>query len=249
MIRKTFLILLLGLFGLFQVNAEKFEKIVVDDDIQLIKLQDSIYVHVTWHKSDNFGRFPSNGLIIIKNGQALMIDTPMDNEKTEILVKYLKDSLSAELTKLIIGHFHDDCLGGLKYVKSLGVESVANVRTIKKCKELGLPIPSTSFADSLTIDFNGEQIVCRFFGGGHSFDNITVWIPGKKILFGGCLIKSSNSKGLGNLSDAVLDEWDITVKKLMDKYTDIKIVIPGHGGFGGVELLTHTIELIEKQKK
>jgi metallo-beta-lactamase class B len=193
MIRKGILISILGLIGIIQLIAQTGDKIVIDEDVQLIYLQDSIYVHVTWHYHDDFVRFPSNGLIVIKNGQALMIDTPMDNNKTERLTKYLKDSLSVDLTKLVIGHFHDDCLGGLDYLQSIGIESIANSQTVEKCKEIRLPIPSTSFTDSLTFDFNGEQIDCRFFGSGHSFDNITVWLPSKKILFGGCLIKSNNS--------------------------------------------------------
>ncbi|WP_016775597.1 subclass B1 metallo-beta-lactamase [Anaerophaga thermohalophila] len=242
------MILIFGLIGLFSSNAQSNEKIVIDNDIQLIHLQDSVYVHVTWHHLDNFGRFPSNGLIVIRNGQALMIDTPMDNDKTERLTKYLKVSMSVDLAKLIIGHFHDDCMGGLGYLQSIGIESIANSMTIEKCKEIGLPIPSTPFTDSLTFNFNGEQIDCRFFGAGHSFDNITVWIPNKKILFGGCLIKSIDSKGLGNLSDAVVNDWDTTVEKVMKKYPEIKTVIPGHGDFGGIELLSHTIELVDKEK-
>lgn len=248
MIKKVILISILGLIGVISSIAQTDNKIVINKDIQLLHLQDSIFVHVTWHYLDGFGRFPSNGLIIIKNGQALMIDTPMDNDKTEKLTRYLKDSMSANVVKLIIGHFHDDCLGGLGYLQSIGVESIANAKTIDKCKELGLAVPSTSFTDSLTFDFNGEQIVCRFFGAGHSLDNITVYIQRKTILFGGCLIKSSNSTGLGNLSDAVVADWDVTIKKLMNKYTDIKTVIPGHGDIGGTELLTHTIKLIEQQK-
>jgi metallo-beta-lactamase class B len=249
MIKKGILITLFGLIGIVSSIAQTDNnKIVIDKDIELIHLQDSIFVHVTWHNLDDFGRFPSNGLIIIKNGQALMIDTPMDNYKTERLIKYLKDSLSVNLTKSIIGHFHDDCLGGLSYLQILGVESIANSKTIAKCKELGLPIPSISFIDSLTFDFYGEQIDCRFFGAGHSFDNITVWIPSKKILFGGCLIKSINSKGLGNLSDAVVADWDTTIEKVIKKYPEIKTVIPGHGDYGGSELLLHTIELVEKER-
>jgi metallo-beta-lactamase class B len=248
MIKKGILISIFGLIGIISSIAQTDNTIVIDKDIQLISLQDSIFVHVTWHHLDNFGRFPSNGLIVIKNGQALMIDTPMDNDKTERLTRYLRDSMSVKLAKLIIGHFHDDCLGGLGYLQSIGVESIANSMTIEKCKEIGLPIPSTSFTDSLTFDFNGEQIVCRYFGAGHSFDNITVWIPSKKILFGGCLIKSINSKGLGNLSDAVVNDWDMTVEKVMKEYHEIKTVIPGHGDFGGTELLTHTIDLVDKEK-
>ena len=248
MINKVFLILLFALIGLLSSQAQTNEKIVIDNDIQLIHLQDSVYVHVTWHHLDDFGRFPSNGLIVIRNGQALMIDTPMDNDKTERLTNYLKESMSVDLVKLIIGHFHDDCMGGLGYLQSIGIESIANAMTIEKCKEIGLPVPSTSFTDSLTFDFNGEQIECRYFGAGHSFDNITVWITSEEILFGGCLIKSIDSNGLGNLSDAVVDDWDMTVEKVCKEYPEIKTVIPGHGDFGGIELLTHTIELVDKEK-
>ncbi len=246
MIRKGILISLFGIIGTIQSIAQDTNNIVIDKDIQLIHLQDSIYVHVTWHQHDDFGRFPSNGLIVIKNGQALMIDTPMDNDKTKILAEYLKNSLSVDLTKLIVGHFHDDCLGGLAYLKSIGVESIANSKTVEKCKENGLTMPSTQFTDSLTIDFNGQQIDCRFFGAGHSFDNITVWIPGQKILFGGCLVRASSAFGLGNVSDAVVVDWGLTIKNLLETYPDIKTVIPGHGNYGGPELLTHTIELVEK---
>lgn len=248
---KRFLILIFGLIGLISSNAQSNDKIVIDNDIQLIHLQDSVYIHVTWHHLDNFGRFPSNGVILIKNGEALMIDTPFEKDKTERLTKFLKDTMHVDLTKLIIGHFHEDCMGGLDYLQSIGIESIANSMTIEKCKEIGLPIPTTPFTDSLIIDFNGEQIYCRYFGAGHSFDNITVWIPNKKILFGGCLVKSVNSKGLGNLTDAVVVDWDLTIKKIMKNYPEIKTVIPGHGNHGGIELLTHTIELVinEKEKK
>jgi metallo-beta-lactamase class B len=249
MIREGILVTLTALLGITISLAQENERIIVDQDIELINLQDSIFIHVTWHQLDNSSRFPSNGLIIIKNGQALMIDTPMDNDKTERLSKYIKRSLNADLTKLIIGHFHDDCLGGLDYLQNAGVESIANTRTIDKCKEIGLPIPSTPFTDSLIFDFNGVKIECRYFGAGHSFDNITVWLPNNKILFGGCLVRSGNSNSLGNLSDAVVSEWDLTIKQLMYEYTDIKIVIPGHGNYGGKEILAHTIELVEAERK
>lgn len=105
----NFIILIISNYSIAQEN----NTIVIDNDIQLIQLQDSIFIHISWQQSENFGRFPSNGLIIIKNGQALMLDTPMDNDKTERLTKYLTDSLCVKLTKVIACHYHDDCLGGL----------------------------------------------------------------------------------------------------------------------------------------
>ncbi|MDD3859893.1 MAG: subclass B1 metallo-beta-lactamase [Bacteroidales bacterium] len=248
MIKKTILLVVISLIGVISSKAQTKDVVFIDNDLQLIHLQDSIYIHISWHSIENYGRFPSNGMIIIRNGQALMIDTPMDNDKTERLTNYLKDSLSAKTTILIPGHYHGDCIGGLEYLQSIGVESIANSLTIAICKEEGLALPSTSFTDSLSFDFNGEQIICRFFGAGHSSDNITVWLPDQNILFGGCLIKSVDSKGLGNLSDAVVEEWDITVKKIIETYPTVKIVVPGHGDFGGKKLLTNTIKLVEEEK-
>jgi metallo-beta-lactamase class B len=249
MIPRGLFILYFVLTGVISLPAQTGNIHEIDSDIRLIHLHDSIYVHLTWHTLDQYGRFSSNGLIMIRNGKALMVDTPMDNDKTERLTRFLKDSLSVELTKLIIGHFHDDCLGGLGFIQRIGVESIAHSSTIEKCREVGLPVPSTPFTDSLIFDFQGEPVECRFFGPGHSFDNITVWIPEEKILFGGCLIRSADSKGLGNLSDAVVAEWDLTVKKLMKRVPGVQTVVPGHGDPGGVELLTHTIELVEKEKR
>ncbi len=249
MIKQLFIISVLSLLIIIQMFAQTDHKIVIDEDIQLIHLRDSVFIHISWHQMDNYGRFPSNGLIVIKNGQALMIDTPMDNSKTERLTQYLRDSLKVKLSTLIAGHFHNDCIGGLEYLQDIGVESIANSMTVSRCRELELPVPSIPFTDSLIFNFEGETIECRYFGAGHSTDNIVVWIPNKKILFGGCLVRSIDSKGLGNLSDAVVNDWDFTIKKLMKNYPIVETVIPGHGNVGGPELLTHTIELVQAEKK
>lgn len=245
---KWILIFTVVIAGWLPARSQPSDKIVINRDIQLIPLGDSLYIHETWDELEGYGRFSSNGLVLIKGGRALMVDTPMDNEKTRRLTSYITDSLKATVTKLIIGHFHDDCLGGLGYLQSIGVEAVAHSMTIRICREQGLPIPQTPFSDALNFDFNGEEIECRYFGAGHSADNITVWLPGRKVLFGGCLIKSMDSTGLGNLSDAVVADWDTTVGKLLKQYSGIQTVVPGHGSAGGAELLPQTIQLVEKQR-
>jgi metallo-beta-lactamase class B len=245
---KGILIAFLMVLSFGGAMAQSGKTFIIDEDIQLIHLQDSIYIHKTYHYFEAFGRFSSNGLVMIKNGQALLVDTPIDNAKTEKLASYIKDSLGAEIKQLVIGHFHEDCLGGLEYLKSIGVSSLANSLTVAKCKTDSLSIPSESFTGSKTFSFNGEAIACRFFGGGHSFDNIMVWLPNQKILVGGCMVRASAAKGLGNLSDAVLAEWDGSIQKVWDAYPNANSVIPGHGNYGGTELLSHTIELVKAHK-
>ncbi|MBD3275244.1 MAG: subclass B1 metallo-beta-lactamase [Candidatus Marinimicrobia bacterium] len=249
--KLKFIIIITVLSGLFcsTTPAQNSDQVTISEDIQLIHLTDSVFVHVTWENSEQYGRFPSNGLIIIKNGAAVMVDTPMDNEKTRILTEYVEHRFNVKMVKLIIGHYHNDCMGGLEYIQTRGIESVANAMTIDKCRELNLPLPSVGFSDSFEVDIHGEKIICRYFGGGHTFDNITVWLPEQKILFGGCLVRSWNSQGLGNIGDAVVNEWDATITKVLQTYPKAEYVIPGHGDPGDRALLAHTLKLVTLHKQ
>ena len=58
------------------------------------------------------------------------------------------------------------------------------------------------------------------------------------------MVKDIHSNGIGNLSDAKLEEWYPTIQKVITKFFDVKIVIPGHGQIGGKELLEHTSRLL-----
>jgi glyoxylase-like metal-dependent hydrolase (beta-lactamase superfamily II) len=80
-------------------------------------------------------------------------------------------------------------------------------------------------------------------GAGHTKDNVVVWIPSAKVVFGGCLIRSLNSRGLGNLSDAYPEEWGKSALAVKETYPDSLIVVPGHGKRGDRSLIDHTINL------
>ena len=65
---------------------------IINRDIQLFHLKDSVFVHVSWDSLPDYGRFSSNGLIVVKNAKALMVDTPMDTIKTLAIVNYLEQN-------------------------------------------------------------------------------------------------------------------------------------------------------------
>ena len=234
------------LFMQLSVHASDYRKIQISDDIELIQLSDKAYVHVSISEMEGFGKVSCNGLIYADGDEAFLFDTPVTDNQTEILVKWIADSLSATVSTFVPTHWHDDCLGGLNYLHSIGIKSYANQMTIDLAKTNGKPVPRCGFTDSLYLVLHGDTVECRYLGGGHTADNIVVWIPSEKILFAGCMVKDINSKGLGNLSDAKLEEWYPTVQKVMAKFHDAKIVIPGHGPIGGKELPEHTSKLLKE---
>ena len=77
-------------------------------------------------------------------------------------------------------------------------------------------------------------------GAGHTLDNVVVWLPKANILFGGCFIRSLDSKSLGYTGEADIGQWPSSVDALLAKYPDAKLVVPGHGAIGDLALLRHT---------
>jgi metallo-beta-lactamase class B len=225
------------------------QKISVSDDIALIKLSEKAYVHVSVSEIKGFGKVSSNGLVLVNGGEAFLFDTPVTGYQTETLLTWLADSLKARVSTFVPNHWHNDCLGGLEYLHSKGIKSFANQLTIALAKEHGMPVPQQGFIDSLRLNLRGMDIHCHYPGGGHSADNIVVWIPSEKILFGGCMVKDIHSVGLGNLSDAKIEEWLPTIQKVTAKFPRAEIIIPGHGQIGGKELLEHTQMLLRQYQK
>jgi len=233
--------------GLIQFNGFSqidYKKIHVSKDIELIKLLENVYIHVSYSDIPKYGRYPSNGLIFIDNSEAFLFDTPMTDSLTMDLVAWLTDSMKLKIVGFVPNHWHDDCMGGLGFLQKQKIESYANQMTIDIAKSHNLPIPSHGFKDSIQLELGDKLINCYYFGAAHSLDNIVVWIPSEQILFAGCMIKSINSKDLGNTVDGDLIAYPKTIDKLINKFPTVKIVIPGHGPFGGFDLIQHTRNLL-----
>ena len=157
--------------------------------------------------------------------------------------------MNVKINKVIIGHSHRDCLGGLEYLHNKGIESISGDKTKQKCIDNELPIATLSFSDKMLFEYEREKITCQYFGGGHTSDNIVVYFQKSRILFGGCFIRSLSSKRLGYTKESVIEDWDRSIVKLQKEFSGIKLVIPGHGKYGDIQLLNHTIKLVENHRK
>jgi metallo-beta-lactamase class B len=246
---KTALTAILFLFLINHLPAQELPPIIVNEDIQLIPLAEHMYIHRSWAEVSGFGRVASNGMLYIRKGDALMVDTPIEEEQTKILAEYIRNELHADISLVIPGHFHDDCLAGIPYLHTTGAHSLANKRTKAICKEKGLVLPTHTFNKKKKINFQGSPVELYYFGPGHAPDNIVVWFPSEQLLFGGCMIRSTEYKGLGNTGDAVVEEWGPTVAKVKQAFPEVKQVVPGHGKVGDPTLLDHTIKQAEEYLK
>ncbi|OFX84147.1 MAG: subclass B1 metallo-beta-lactamase CfiA4 [Bacteroidetes bacterium GWF2_33_16] len=243
---RVFILILISSLICLGGFSQSTNRIKINDDIELIQLSENAYLHVSYSEAPGFGRFPSNGFVFIQNQKAFLFDTPVTFLLTQILVSWLHDSLHVSVVGFVPNHWHNDCMSGMGYLQSTGIKSWANQMTIDKAIAENLPVPDVGFTDSLILNLDDKIIKCFYFGAAHSLDNIVVWIPSEKILFAGCMAKEIYSKNLGNTVDSDLQQYPSTIAKVIAHFPDAEIVIPGHGSFGGIELLKHTQKLLEK---
>lgn len=242
--KKLIIVIIVVLSQCYGFSQSGYKKIKVSSDIELIKLSEHAYVHVSYAEIPPYGRVASNGLVFINGGETFLFDTPVTDSQTKDLVTWLKDVMKLNFVGFVPNHWHSDCMGGLGYLQSLKIKSYANQKTIEITRSKHLPVPTYGFKDSLQLKLGNKLIKCYYFGAAHTMDNIVVWIPSEKILFPGCMIKSMDAKDLGNISDGDLLAYPGTIDKLINKFPSAKIVIPGHGAIGGFELIRHTKELL-----
>ena len=162
------------------------------------------------------------------------------------LIRFVTKKLKTDITAVIPTHFHEDCIGGIASFIDKGIPAYANNKTIAllKTKKINFTKHINEFNGKLSLNIRDKKVYTEYCGEGHTKDNITGYFPEDEAVFGGCLIKGENA-GKGYLGNANTDEWSATVQNIKLKYPNTKIVIPGHGKYGGTALLDYTIQLFQ----
>lgn len=189
------------------------------------------------------GQLDCNHLLIVDKKDIVLVNTPVNDSLTNVLLNCIEKKFKRKVTKVIASHFHEDSSGGLRQISRCGINSFGLNKTANLLKPQNKFIDIT-FASILTIVLQTTDVELFYPGAGHTADNIVIWLPNDKILFGGCLIKSLTAKDKENIKDADLKAWSISVELVKDKFKDARIVIPGHGEIGDASLFDHTIKIL-----
>lgn len=235
----------LFLIGIACKSTQKISYTYASDTLKIIKISKHTYMHVSYLATKSFGKVACNGMVLIDDKEAIVFDTPTDDSVSLELIRWIEQDKKASVKAVVINHFHIDCLGGLQVFHERNIPSYANNLTIDLAKADDAILPQHGFDGSLELQAGKQTVINTHFGEGHTKDNLVSYVPQEEVLFGGCLIKSLKS-GKGNLADANTDEWSNTVRKIKQAYPTLKHVIPGHGRFGGADLLDYTVAMFEK---
>ena len=210
-------------------------------ELSINGIAEGVYLHKSYHQTQSFGLVSANGLVVVAGGQAYLIDTPWSQADTEQLVNWIGDQ-GWQLAGSLSTHSHEDRAGGIGWLNEQGIPTHALALTNQILEANGKATATEPFTGPAFSWVPGTLEVF-YPGGGHTVDNVTVWLPDQRLLFGGCLIRSLGANSLGYTGEARLDEWAGSVETLQFRYPDALMVVPGHGRLGDRSLLSHTHHL------
>jgi metallo-beta-lactamase class B len=253
-------------------NIMANEKIInLNEDLSVTEIEKDVFV-----VTHSFPWSSNSLLIRASNSDCILVNTLCDNQGAKLLIDWMKNNYGDVNLVAINTGFHVDNLGGNEFLLNRGIAVYGSNLTAKLIAERGQTeknrllegfkspenrkyydayknltfMPPNRIFDineGLHLKIGDEDVNVFYPGPSHTTDNVVVYFPKRKVLFGGCMIKSLDSKNLGYTADADLKGWSKATRIVLEKYGEAKIVIPGHGNMGDIQLIKHTIQLLDKE--
>ena len=215
-----------------------------DGKLDIAPFAENVWLYHSYMQTEDWGLVSSNGLVVVDQNDAYIIDTPWSQEHTVDLLNWIKAQGFTPKAS-ISTHFHQDRSAGIGVLNDLGIDTWASKQTNQLLAEQGWAEATNEFEGDAFNMLDGV-IEAYYPGPGHAMDNIVVWLPQLQILHGGCMIRELSTNGLGYTADGSVPDWAGSVEKVIQRYPDVVTVIPGHGEPGGPDLLEHTRELTQQ---
>jgi len=229
-------------FGFAKAHAQQ------QPSISTTHLSGNYYVYTSYGKADDKTLVPANGVYVVTSAGIILIDTPWDEEQTKQLADTLEKKHHQKIALCLVTHHHDDRTAGLDWLKRNGTKTYSSRLTHSLCESNGEKLAEHTFAADTTISLGNVKFQTYYPGPGHSLDNLVVWFPDDKVLFGGCLVRSFDAKQLPATPGSDPVQWAQASKKLFARYGDAAYVIPGHQSWeGGTAMLSHTMIVLSKR--
>jgi metallo-beta-lactamase class B len=220
------------------VRSQSFE-------VEFVKVAKGVWLHRSYAMVGGY-KTPANGLLLETDKSLVLIDTAWDDAEAEKILEFAKASIGRPIAACFITHSHQDRAGGIGAMLRKGIPVRMTSMTYAL---LTMHAPPFAYKPVLKeqVSVDGLVLAIDYFGPAHAPDNISIWDGRDALLFGGCMVKSLDSRDMGNVADADLANWPVVLRKLKDKYPGAKVVVPGHGEQGDLRLLDHTLDLLARR--
>lgn len=211
-------------------------------NLKIEPVSKDVYLYTTYNLY-NGSRISANALYVVTDAGVVLIDSPWDSTQFQPLLDTIMARYNKKVVLCIATHFHADRTGGLDYYSRQGIRTYTTKMTDELSTTRGMKRARFLVSKDTVFKVGQYEFQTFYPGPGHAPDNIVIWLKSQELLYGGCLIKSTADKTLGNLGDANVKEYANSVQKVKEKYSSAKLIIPGHNDWHDKESLNHTLKL------
>lgn len=218
---------------------------LIAPDIAVKQVAPRLWVYSFLHKLDDGTLYPANGILVVNGSGGTLVDAGWDESQASKI--YAWATGFTKINRAISTHFHADRTGGNAFFVAKGIPVYASAATIKLAPKEGKDSSrwhNLYLSEGITKNDFGLKLL--YPGAGHAPDNIVIFDPDSQILYGGCFLKSTTSKTLGNMADADVPTWRSSLHRVT-AFTKPKLYVPGHG-VANKDALRWTQSLVDNYK-
>ena len=216
--------------------------------LRITHLTGDFYVYTTYGVYKG-SPVPSNSMYLVTSKGVVLIDTPWDTTQFQPLLDSIQTRHHQNVVLCLATHFHGDRTDGLEFYKQHGIPTYTTKQTDELSRKEGMKRAQYLMDGDTTFQIGQYSFQTYFPGQGHAPDNIVVWFPKEKILYGGCLVKSVDDSTLGYLGDANINAYPATIRKVQAKCKNPNYIITGHDDWTNKNSLQHTLQMADELAK
>ncbi|MFI6324710.1 MBL fold metallo-hydrolase [Nonomuraea sp. NPDC050556] len=196
-------------------------------------------VFVRRHKS-----FDLNVGLVVGDGHCLVLDTRMSHAQGRDLIEAIRKITDAPWT-VVNSHAHFDHffgnavfrpaeIWGLARTAELIVEHGAEQRErvigwrpqdAEELAEVVIDPPDHTFVETSTLDIGGRAVHMRYFGRGHTDNDLVLHVEDAGVIFAGDLVEEGAPPAF---NDGYPLDWPGTLDAMLAGFSG-EVVVPGHG--------------------
>lgn len=180
----------------------------------------------------------------------LLVDNMFKAATPKILQQLKRFNETAPVRVVINSHYHKDHIEGNSiFSKSAIIIAQANLykRLLTSSKWAKTDaLPNVTFADSMTLHFNGEEITLLHLPNGHTDNDVFVYFGSSKVLhmgdtyFNG-MFPAIYEEGGGDVIQLIRN-----LEKIAEKLPEDVKIIPGHGALAKKSDLIYYIAMLKE---
>lgn len=186
-----------------------------------------------------------NVTVLTGPGGKLLVDGGIAVSKPRVAAAL--DALGTMPIKYLINtHYHWDHSDGNAWLHDTGAIVIAHENTLKRLKEgtrvipwgftfppvSGSGLPTEVFKTDKTMTFEGETIVMKYSGAGHTDTDITIYLKNADVLAVGDLWWKGHYPFIDYNAGGGIDQVIKSVNACIAMAGDKTIIVPGHGSLG-----------------